>query len=165
MTALKLAVRLRLLVTLVSVLGLVVEASLQLTNWKPEFGTAVTTVPDPPEVTICVVLPVRVPLAPAVYARVKVEVAVDVAAGAEFIARVLDADNTGEVLFIVNVDVPAAAAFVVVIVRVTLGTVVLPPVLLDVVVLNVEVAPAGSPVTDKPEIEDTPPLVFGKESV
>ena len=61
----KLAERLTLLVTLVFVLGLVVELSLQLIKLYPVLGTAVTADPLPPYDTIWVELPLSEPFAPA----------------------------------------------------------------------------------------------------
>ena len=52
--------------TLVSVLGLAVEPSLQVVNEYPVFGVGVTAVPDVPVATVCDAVPTNVPLAPAV---------------------------------------------------------------------------------------------------
>ncbi len=52
--------------TLVSVLGFETDASLQFTNEYPLFGTAVIADPLPPGFTVCGVVPVKVPFAPAV---------------------------------------------------------------------------------------------------
>jgi hypothetical protein len=68
--AVKLAETLTLLRTFVSVLGLVVELSLQLVNWYPVAGTAVTAEPLPPLLTVWVKVPVSEPCALAVYVRV-----------------------------------------------------------------------------------------------
>ena len=64
------AVTLKSDVTLVSLRVAVITPSDQRTKLHPAFGTAVTSVPSSPVGTPCMLAPVIVPPAPAVYVRV-----------------------------------------------------------------------------------------------
>jgi len=51
--------------TFMSVRGFCVEPSLHRTKWYPVFGTAVTSEPQAPQLTICRVIPLMEPFGPA----------------------------------------------------------------------------------------------------